>query len=54
MNVLLESAIAMMTAVMVPVVCLAVIVLLPFSDRPTQAALLGSWSSYIFLLMQVL
>lgn len=51
---LLEALLTLTTAVLAPVVCLATVLLLPFSDRPTQAALLGSWASYIALVGVVL
>jgi hypothetical protein len=52
--VLLEALLTLTTAVLAPVVCLATVVLLPFSDRPTQGALLGAWASYVALVGVVL
>jgi hypothetical protein len=53
-RVLLQAILTLTTAVLAPIVCLATIVLLPFSDRKTQAALLGSWASYLALVGVVL
>jgi hypothetical protein len=52
--VLLTGILTLTTAVLAPIVCLAMVILLPFSDRPTQAALLASWGSYLALLGVVL
>lgn len=53
-TVLLEAILTLTTAILAPVVCLATIVLVPFSDRPTQAVLTGCWASYIALVGLVL
>ena len=53
-DVLLVSILTLTTAVLAPLVCLAMVLLLPFSDRPTQAALLASWASYLALIGVVL
>lgn len=51
---LLTAALTLTTALLAPLICLGVVLLLPFSDRPTQAALLGSWASYLALVGVVL
>lgn len=51
---LLVSILTLTTAILAPFVCLATVLLLPFSDRPTQGALLASWASYIALVGVVL
>lgn len=51
---LLETILTLTTAILAPIVALATVVLLPFSDRPTQAALVGTWASYIALVGVVL
>lgn len=51
---MLTAILTLTTAVLAPVVCLATVLLLPFSDRLTQAALMGSWASYLALVGVVL
>lgn len=51
---LLVPLLSLTTAVLAPFVAGATIILLPFSDRPTQATLLGTWTSYIALVGVVL
>ena len=53
-HVLIEAILSLTTAVLAPVVCLATVLLLPFSDRPTQVTLMASWASYIALVGVVL
>lgn len=48
-DVLITAILSLTTAVLAPVVCLATVLLLPFSDRLTQATLLGTWTSYLAL-----
>lgn len=51
---LLTAILTLTTAVLAPVVCLATIALLPFTDRLTQAYILASWASYLALVGTVL
>lgn len=51
---LVEAVLALTTAILAPLVCLATILLLPFADRRTQALLVGSWTSYIALVGTVI
>ncbi len=48
-SVLIESLLTLTIAVFAPPVCVACILLIPFSDRVTQVMLLASEAAYISL-----
>jgi len=51
---LITALLSLTSAILAPVVVLAMVLLLPFADRLTQATILGVWSSYLALLGVVL
>jgi len=53
-SMLITALLSLTSAILAPVVVLAMVLLLPFADRLTQATILGVWSSYLALLGVVL
>lgn len=51
---IVSLAVTIAAGVLAPIVALALIVLLPFSDRPTQALMFTTWALYLALLGVIL